>query len=443
MAIYEHTTKAQFRTKVRDKLGRNSYAFWPNLEIDQSLEEALLTFGAISGFWKEEVDVVTVENKRIYNLHEPIDISLGAEFILPSYTVQTIINWLNKDFIESLTDLNPNTEFMDLSAWLKIIETKYNSFQLETGLVVSRIELEVDANQRLVQLPDELIDVLRATFKFTEDNLFAEVKLNEADEEELSQNELWVYEESNVPYYYANLYGLTKEIKLFPLPANHGSLYILFISGSKRNLTVGDPLLLPNNLIPYLKYGVEAEVFALSGPLNDPARSAYAQQRWNEGIQIGKHYTSVISARANERPIFLDSLESLDSYFSLEKRRTPPSILGFVGYNIFATDIVPSADAASLNLTINANAKIPIADGDFLLMDLEYVDMLADYVVHLLMIKSGAAEIAITDNLKNKFLQTSLAHNERLKLRGLSFETLIGITKQQQKSIPRVVEKDG
>lgn len=443
MATYEHTTKAQFRTKVRNKLGKNSSAFWPDSEIDQSLEESLLTFGALSGFWKEEVGVLTIENKRIYNLHDDNDVISNKEAILPSYTVQTIVDWLNKDLIESLSEVNPNTEFMDLAAWLKIIETKYNSFQLESGLIVSRISLEVNADQRSIVLPDELIDVLRVTFKFSEDDLFKENKLYEADEEQLASNEDWVFVVNSIPNYYANLYGSTNEMKLFPAPSNHGVVDILFISGSKRNLTVEDLLLLPNNLIPYLKYGVEAEIFALSGPLNDPARSAYAQQRWNEGIQIAKNYTSVLSAKANERPIFLDYLESLDAHFSLEKKRVPPSVLGFVGYNIFVTDIVPSREIANLNLIVNANAKIPVEDEDFILIDLEYVDMLADYVVHLLMIKAGVAEIAATDNLKNKFLQISLAHNERLRMRGVTFETLTGITKRQEKSTPRLVEQNG
>lgn len=54
MANYEHTTRTEFRAKVYERLGETG-VFWPEDEINQSIEEALLTFGAISNFWKDEI----------------------------------------------------------------------------------------------------------------------------------------------------------------------------------------------------------------------------------------------------------------------------------------------------------------------------------------------------------------------------------------------------
>jgi hypothetical protein len=125
------------------------------------------------------------------------------------------------------------------------------------------------------------------------------------------------------------------------------------------------------------------------------------------------------------------------------KVRTPPTVLGFAGFNLFETDIVPSAVISSLNLLINANAKIPVDDADFIRIDKDYIDILAGYIVHLAMMKSGAAELAQTEDLKSAFLKMALNHNARMALHGITYETLTGTTKKEEAENQRVVRTNG
>lgn len=276
----EHTTRAQFRAKVYDRLGETG-VFWPEAEINSSLEEALLTFGAISNFWTEEIFFTTEENKRVYDLFS--DVVINSGFIYPSLTFEKIIEWINKDLIETVSEDNPNPEFLSLDELLKLIETKYNLYQQLISLVVSTIEIDVAPDQLLITLPDNLIDIVRVTFLHEDGEIF----LFASDEAELTYFNQGSLNKSEYPIYYSIILKRSKKISLYPTPNVVGKIKLVYISGSSGELGINKQINLPNNLIPYIKYGVEADIFGKEGVTQDLTRSAYCKQRWEEGIIIG------------------------------------------------------------------------------------------------------------------------------------------------------------
>lgn len=436
MGIYEHTTREDFKLKVYERLGDNG-VFWPEQEINSSIEEALLVFGAISNFWREEISFKTEENKRLYDMFS--DVEIGSEFIYPSYTYEKIVEWINKDIIENISVATPNSEFISLDEIVRAIETRYNLYKQLTSLVIEQIEIDAPPNQNIIQLPDTIIDIVRVTF--TPDDGIENV-LNRSDEAEIDyfdSNSLYV---SLIPNFYTSSLDKTKVLNIYPAPSVHGKLRLLFVGNRNKTipLEATTDIKLPNNLIPYLKYGVEADIFGKEGVTQDLARAAYCIKRWEEGIMIGLVSSSVIISKANGRIINADSIMNVDLYFDAIKVRTSPTVLGFAGYNMFSTDITPSDADASINLLVVANAKIPIEDDEFIQVDHEYINPLIDYVVHISKIKSGAAELAQTANLLDGFIKTALNHNERLQLRGLNYESLVGINKKEETAKPRVVK---
>lgn len=437
MPAYEHTTRELFRSKVYDRLGEESAVdFWPEAEINLTIEEALLTFGAVSNFWRETISFVTEENKLLYDLFS--DVVAGSEFIYPTYTCQRIIDWINRDLIENISSVSPNTEFWTLDELLKSIQSKYNLYHQLTSLVINQIELNAPPNQSQIILPDNLIDIVRVVFVADDGR---ETLLLWTDEAELSYFSQETMENYGLAKFYVSAIDKTKVLKIYPSPNINGKVKILFVGGMSDPMLISSDIKLPNNLVPYIKFGVEMEIFSKEGVTQDLARAAYAKQRWEEGIAIGLNYTSALLAKANDRMILMDSMTNIDLYMDAIKVFTPPTILGFAGYNLFTTDITPSAALSSIDLLVIANAKIPANDGDFIRVDIEYIPALVNYVVHLLKMKSGAAELAQTEDLKNNFLETAINHNERLQLRGVTYESLVGITKKEERSNQRVVRQ--
>lgn len=438
---YQHTTRLQLQSLIKSLLGENTSAYWPDDEINLTINEALLTFGGLSGFWKENIEIHTEENQRLYDIF--IDtVSVETK---PTLFFQDILNWLNRDLIESISDTTPTSYLFDLVDLLKLIASKYNAFQLETNLVLSQSSQTVAAGNNLVILADNIIDLVRVVYSYNDEG-DKEVILQKTDEQELAYFDTSVLTEENIPQYYANVYGQPNEIKLYPIPNLTGELKLILVEGINENseILTTDIINLPNNLVPYLKYGVEESIFSKDGLLNDPGRADYCKKRWEEGISIGKIYTSILTIQANGVAINSDSLNNLDNFIdldSLTQTDDPPSVLGLAGFNIFEIDTLPSTFVNSILVMIQQNAILPTDDNSVIQIEQSYIESLAKYCVHLLQFKSGIADIAATSSYLTEFQKLALSFNKRLELRGITFENLIQKTKNEEKQKPRLVEE--
>lgn len=439
MAIYEHTTRAQFKNIIRHKIKEDG-VFWSDEELNISIREALLTFGSLAAFWKEKIHIFTQENKVTYNIFSDITPET-EELIIPSLSFGEIVKWVNRDLIENITELSPESEFLSLETLLDLIETKYNIYQQLTGLVISTTELNVIADQAIVQIPTNVIDIVRVSILDPETQI--ETPLDRSDEEEVHRFAYSNLSNKGEPKFYSTLYGSTKELKLYPIPDNLITLRIVFVTTNIVAPSFNGILQLPNNLFPYIKFGVEADIFSNDGILYDPARAAYCKQRWEEGIIIGRNYNSVESIIANDNfKVSIDSLANVDLYSDNLKTRRPPTIAGFAGFNLFLLGTIPSDVLYNLSILINTNAPLPIDDADFIRIDLEYIDTLADYVVHLLYVKTGVSYIELTNNLKENFLRTSMNHNRRLLMQGVTYDNLFQSSKKQERDQPKIPTED-
>lgn len=436
MINYEHTTRAEFKAIIRHKIKEDG-VFWSDTELEISINEALLTFGALSGFWKDRVNILTQENKIRYNLFTDSTLET-VELVNPSIPYGQIVKWINRDFIESISDLQQNSEFLSLDSLLDLIETKYNSYQQLTGLVITTLEINVIADQIKIQLPKDVIDIIRVSIFNPETEI--ETSLDKADEEEIHRFAYRDLSTKGFPKYYSTLYGLTKELKLYPIPDNLYVVRITYTSNASVAPAYNGVIPLPDNLTPYIKFGVEADIFSNDGILFDPARAAYCSQRWEEGLLVGRNYNSVEAILINGATrVDIDSLANIEIYSDNKKSRRPITAVGFAGFNLFFTKEIPSEVEYNLSLLTNIKAPLPIDDEDFIRIDLEYIDMLAGYVVHLLYIKAGASYIELTNNLKDKFIQTSMNHNRRLLMQGITYDSLIQATKKQERDDPKLV----
>lgn len=433
MVNYNHTTLSDLRSNITTILDDEG-VFWPATEIDKFIKESLLTFGALSGFWKEEITFPTINGQRIYDI---FDTSL-----VPTFTYQDILDWINIDLVESLSIGSPISDYLSVDEIIKLIEARYNSFQLLTNLIITQDELDVEAENKKVILSNDTLDIVRLVFAYENDGTNYETILQRVDEQELSYFQNESNTEENIPEFFSTLYDSPNTINLYPIPNVSGTLKILSINGRDTtiDLDLNTPINLPNNLVPYLKFGIEADIFSKDGLLNDPARSAYCEKRWQEGITIGKNYTSILIAKANGIIIDTDSLNKLDNYITPTITSDPPMILGLAGFNIFEVDTIPNADINSINLIVNKDATIPVLDGDFIDVEKSYIEIIGNYCIHLAQMKCGAADLANTNNYMEEFIKLALQHNIRLQKRGVTFESLVRKTKLEEKQKPRIIE---
>lgn len=428
MAKYNHTTLEEFRNDIAKALG-DDFVFWTAPAIDKNIEEALLTFGAISGFWKEKFFINLVEDKKLYDIFtDCIDVSL----IAPSLTYQKIIDWISNDIIETIP-----SALLTENDLLSLIEARYNKFQLLTGLVLSTSNINIGAQNNRYILNDSIIEIIRLKLTDSEEN---SIILQGEDEAGLSYFDQAALLGDGIPEYYSTIYGSPNELIIYPTPNVNGQIEIISVSGQDTAINVDANTLinLPNNLVPYLKFGVEEDIFGKDGLLNDKARAEYCGERWKEGIVIGRNYASILSTKVNGVSLMRDSLFSMNLYNALRKTRDVPAIIGIAGFNIFETDILPANDQHSIELVMQHNAPIPTLNGDKIDVELGYVDIILAYVLHLAHMKGGSSDLLSSIGAREMLIKSALMHNERLQLRGITFEDVVTSSKKEERDQPKI-----
>jgi hypothetical protein len=445
---YNYLLKTDFNNLIANRLGDINKTYWTNDEIDLYINEALLTFGAISQFWRDNVFVPIVIDKNYYNLYtdaqqNPVDFrpKIGLNF-----TNQNIIDFINVQLIESISNLTPNSDLYKLDTILKYIDKRVDSFLNYTGLNVGLNNYPVINNENKIEIANNLLDIINVSFK-NENNIYTTLDIE--DEEDLRYFNFDIFSNPNTPKYYSRLESSSNIIRLYPYPNVNGSLELLTIQGRDKSIlaTIGDLLLIPMNLMPYIKWGVLADMLSQDGVGQDLSRAAYCLQRWNEGLIIGSNYSSILNAYINDIPINIESLADAN-YFDLEWRNTTqgldsnnqpigyPNKIILANNNYFFTNIIPKT---GYNLNLNCIINAPI-NSNYIEIREEYLGLLIDYIIHLSTFKEGAAPLNKTTDLLKGFLDGALNHNQRFISQGITIEYLLKKTKIQEEQISRGVQ---
>lgn len=443
---FQHTNRSEFKTQFFNRIGDNSRSFWTDSEANILLNETLHTFGAISQSWKNQIEIKTEVSKSFYDIS--IDLFANQEFTAYNLTYQYLLDAINFHLIESISLLTPTSEITNLDEILKFARNRVNQFQFETGLILNKKQFAMNPpNDNTLIIDDEIIDITRVAYvdldeEFNPNELFV---LRKEDEDSIGHfNRNAFNSTTNRPTFYTSLLGNLNTIKIYPLPLNLGKLEIISANGipSTDIIVLSTIINLPDNLIPYIKWGVLADIYSKDGVGYNPAMASYCEQRWEEGIIIGNNYASILEAKLNGLPVLLDSIESLDnSQYNWQNNINAPSLIALAGYNLLAVNCSPD-DVYSLLMYSITNAYIPISDDDFVDVKLEYINSLLDYCIHLANIKNGYEAVNMTAKEKDNFIQTSINYNLRLMNRGINFESLAKKTKLQEEDETTRVKKE-
>lgn len=443
---FKHTTRALFKDQFFKRIGDTSRTFWTDDEADILLKEALYTFGAIGHMWRNQIEIKTTTGQIFYDI--TTDLFKEQELTAFNLDYQFIVDCINFHLIENISLFNQVSEVTSLDEILKFARNRVNQFQFETGLILSKKLFTLNpANDNSIIVDDEIIDVVRVGFidldeLLNPDNIFP---LRREDETSIGYFNRNAFNSTTIlPEFYTLTLGNLNTIEIYPSPSNLSKLEIISVNGipSSTVLALNTKVGIPDNLVPYIKFGILADIYAKDGIAYNPSMAAYCEDRWNEGLIIGNNYSSILEAKVNGLPLLIDSLTSADNnQYGWQNNIDAPSLLLAAGYNMIAVNCVPD-NVYSLLMFAVTNAYIPANDDDFIDVKMEYIEPLLDYCVHLANIKNGADAMQATIGERNDFTKVGIKNNLRLIKSGYSVETMFKRTKRQEEDMPvRVTEE--
>lgn len=428
MPGYDYLTLAQARSAVARRLNDGSMIFWLAPEIDEIIRECIQTFNSAALYHRCRATFSTTPGEAFYDI-SPILTDGSALVLERTVTAQQLTTRIQYHLIENAgTTVDGSvwvgTECFTLADVQNAIYRRTSRFLEETGQILTHSSLPVTSGAGRVDVPSEWMDIRRAGWITPEG----------------SHNVLWrtseyvmdsQFADWNVspgrPEVYSLAVSRLLQMQIAPPPDDLGTLDLVTVNA----LTTTGVLNIFNDFGWVVKWGALSDLLGQEGEAQDPERSAYAQQRYDEGVQLAKIMSTVLRTEINGLSVQPSALFDLDAGVpnwqdavgSPSNNLATPETPAFAGPNLVALYPVPNLTLAvptgehSVLCDVVRNAIVPDVgdDGAFIEVGREYLDaVIYDQAEHIAAFKIGGAEWQGTMGLYKNLFNVAAAANSRL-----------------------------
>ena len=381
---------------------------WVAAELTVYLREALRTWNAWTSHWHDRGTLTCVPAQAFYDLTTDLSGSLRA---------QTVTNWeLIADLQYAL--LEPaaaggtwtGTDQFNLAQLTTALQRRIDQFLRETGCQQTRAALPFVATASgRIALAESVLIVRRAAWlpgaAAAAANQWNRPLLREDDWGASSFLPSW-----RTPSDQVRAYSVSDtpplDLQLIPPPAVDGTLDLVSINKSATiDELVSAVIAIPDDWAWVIKWGALADLLSGDGLALDPARAAYCEARWQQGIDQCVRTPVVLNAYRSTTTMLTAALAEADK-FSPTWQLVPavPRKLLLAGQNLVASWPPPGIAGGPFTLTLDVvrNAPVPSAGGDILQISADVYDTILDYAQHLALFKQGPGELELAQGLLDR-----------------------------------------
>lgn len=396
----------------------------PNQLLNCIIESVRL-YQALTYTYKQSMSFQTAANQNYYSLAS----QAGSPLPYTATDVEVINNVLAALLEPPLTNPWTGTGQFTFNQLQQSLQNRLNRFIGESGRQTSQQYIAgVTSGTELVTLPDAVLDVRRAAWVLAGGQPYTEYPLGRMDE--------WA-EQAYVPAAPGNpaqptdfsVYGVGPlQLRLIPPTNANGQVDCIFvIAGVTVNLLVASPVVLniPDDVSAALKWGVLADLLGTDGPSRDYARAAYAEQRYQEYVQLARMYPSILTATINSVSAGTGSVFDMDFYQPDWQQATGvPTFVGMGGRELACIGQTPDDGTAggnpganyTIGLEVAANMPVPGNPATtYIQIGRDWLDPVLDYAQHIASFQMAGAEFNGTERLYQNMILAAKKQNGRLE----------------------------
>lgn len=152
-------------------------------------------------------------------------------------------------------------------------------FLMETSLILKQDTLSVSVGDGEVDVPTEAIRLVRVAWDGAD--------LVRLDKWQLDQGTIGWEDDAGTP---TSFYEEDGTVRLFPTPASAGVVTFQYVPRPEDFSTGCPHWPIPNLFVPYVKWGVIADMLNKEGEAHEPKRGAYAEARFQEGVEMAQMF---------------------------------------------------------------------------------------------------------------------------------------------------------
>jgi hypothetical protein len=447
-------TLLEARTALAARLVDPGLVRWVADELDLYLREALRVWAALTASVRD-TDSFTA------TLAEPF---ADLPTVLPALRAHTLTLWdlirpIQYQLLEPPTNADglwtgSARHFADTADALAVIASalvrRRDQFLGDTGAVLTRTVTAVPvppADGRLA-LGDDLLAIRRAAWRPDPTQILRPLL---RDDEWSGTHYRPAWPTPGTPLAYSTAVTPPFTVQILPPPADPGTLDLLAVRrglpATPLVLAPGPPdrrnpirLGVPNDWAWVVQYGALADLLAGDGLMHDPARAAYCEARWQQGVTAARSAPVVLAARINDRPVRLASVTDADRFSPLwQNVPGVPHTLLTAGQTLVGLWPPPGAVLSPWTVTLDVvrNVAVPVNDGDTLTVTDDVVDVILDYAQHAATFKEGAGQLDAAQPLFDRFLRAAGVDAGQQQAEHPTRRPLLSQTTQDERAAPR------
>lgn len=439
---YTAPTLGQAASALASRLNDSANVRWLLPELYCYIWEALRTWSAWTAHWRDRGTVTTVIGTAFYDL--PTEIPL-----LRAYTVT---NW---DLVAELQYalLEPaapggtwtGTDQFTLAQLTSAIQRRRDQFLRETGAVVTRsvTNYASPAATGRLALDESMLIVRRAAWRVSSTQRL--IPLARTDEWAANAYAPTWPAGTGRPRAYSTTVTPPLELQIIDPPQAAGDLDLLTINkGATIDSATEAVLGIPDDWCWVVKFGALADLLQGDGLALDPARAAYCEMRWQQGVAQARNAPVVLAARINDVPCQIGAMTDADQYSPLWQLvpGMPRKIL-LAGGNLIALWPPPGAVGGPWTITLDVVRNAPMPQpppevppppvlSEILQISADVYDTILDYAQHLALFKEGPGQLEQAMALLER---TARAAGVDLQLQQAQQPARSPITKQQTQDL--------
>lgn len=403
---YATTSLTRAVQDVAGRLADPGFVRFTVPEVTSYVLEALRTWNALTGHFRDHGTFETVAGRPFYDLATAIPILCGY-----AVTATDLLQQMQAHLLEPVGPTWTGSDQFTLADVVSALERRRDQFRLETGLVQhwDRYPIAPPPDGRIV-LDEAIATVRRAAWQRTDGTVIPLVREDVWTATHYAP--VWV-QGPNRPPLDPTTYSVGETpplvLQVVPPPLDTGVLDLVSVTrGPRIDVTTPTVLGIPDDWAWVVKFGALADLLGKDGLALDVQRGAYCEARWQQGIQAARASSTVWAARINNVVVNLDSLTEADRYLPTWQTGTgAPDTIFLAGGNLVALTPVPNVGTLNYSVTLDVvrRAPIPPTPDQPLQVGPELLDMLYDYAEHLALFKEGPDGVTSSQNLLDRFLR--------------------------------------
>jgi hypothetical protein len=428
---YTYLTLGEARTQLAARLedngrpGQGPYVFWTVPELDDLLVEAIRTWQALTGAFKQRAVFTIfpsggVGGSAFYDLRN-FPSGILSFFVTDAQVIKMALASLLEP---PLTPDWTGTGQYSFGQIVSALQNRINRWLTDTGANVTRHIQFVGPDTSgpsvsRIFLPEGVLDVRRAAWQNTagvystlwrDDEYAMQAFLNSGS-----------LAPRDPPLVWGKFTLPPVGLEVYPPPLNPGQLETLVVTsgpqiGATPAQVANTPTVLdiPEDFVWGMVFGALSDLFSADGPARDPERAVYAESRYQESAELYRNNPTLLQTQINGVPVWSGSVFEMDSFLASWQQTTgAPQFAGMCDRNLVAFGPLPNT-AYSVMMDVVSNIPIPVLDSDYIQMDRGALNPLIDYAFHLASFKMQGAEFKATDKLRQNFYLAAALENSRL-----------------------------